>query len=64
MTAFKSLVIQNGTNKQISDEESLLVGTGIDRSTAGDLTIGGTTATSITLGSATIPVGCVPTPIA
>lgn len=56
MTAFKSLVIQNGTNKQISDEESLLVGTGIDRSTAGDLTIGGTTATSITLGSATIPV--------
>jgi hypothetical protein len=56
MTAIKSLVIQNGTTKQIPDADSLLVGTGIDRSTAGDLTIGGTTATSITLGSNTIPV--------
>jgi hypothetical protein len=56
MTAIKSLVVQNGTTKQIPDADSLLVGTGIDRSTAGDLTIGGTTATSITLGSASIPV--------
>jgi hypothetical protein len=56
MTAIKSLVVQNGTTKQIPDADSLLVGTGIDRSTAGDLTIGGTTATSITLGSNTIPV--------
>ena len=56
MTALKSLVTQNGTTQQIGNADSLLVGTGIDRSTAGDLTIGGTTATSITLGSNTIPV--------
>ena len=56
MTALKSLVTQNGTTQQIGNGDSLLVGTGIDRSTAGDLTIGGTTATSVTLGSATIPV--------
>jgi hypothetical protein len=56
MTAFKSLVTSGGTTQQIADADSLLVGTGIDRSTAGDLTIGGTTATSITLGSASIPV--------
>jgi len=59
MTAFKSLVIQNGTTKQIPDADSLLVGTGIDRNDTappGTLTIGGTNATSVTLGSATIPV--------
>jgi len=56
MTALKSLVTQNGTTQQIGNGDSLLVGTGIDRNTAGALTIGGTTATSITLGSATIPV--------
>ena len=56
MTASKSLVTQNGVTRQIPDADSLLVGTGIDRSTAGDLVVGGTTATSITLGSATTPV--------
>jgi hypothetical protein len=56
MTAIKSLVISDGTTRQIPDTSSLLVGTGIDRNTDGDLTIGGTTATSITLGSATTQV--------
>jgi hypothetical protein len=54
--ATKALVIDAGTTKRVPDAETLVVGAGIDAATAGALTIGGTTATSITLGSPTIPV--------
>ncbi|MBM4356930.1 MAG: hypothetical protein FJ096_02365 [Deltaproteobacteria bacterium] len=56
MANLKSLVITDGTTQRIPDADTLIVGVGIDAATAGVLTIGGTTATSITLGSATIPV--------
>jgi hypothetical protein len=52
----KPLIVVNGTNQQLPNADTLVVGTGIDAAAAGTLTIGGTTATSITLGSATIPV--------
>jgi hypothetical protein len=54
--ATKALVIDAGTTKRVPDAETLIVGAGIDAATPTTLTIGGTTATSITLGSATIPV--------
>lgn len=56
MASQKPLIISGGTTQRIPDADTLVVGVGIDAATAGVLTIGGTTATSITLGSATIPV--------
>lgn len=54
MTSFRPIIINNGTQAQIPDADSLLVGTGIDVSAAGALTIGAAAATSITIGSASI----------
>lgn len=54
MTAFRPVIINNGTQSQLPNADSLLVGTGIDVSAAGSLSIGGATATSITIGSASI----------
>jgi hypothetical protein len=54
MADVRALVIKSGTTQNIPAADSLLVGTGIDASAAGALTIGGTTATSITIGSAAI----------
>ena len=54
--ATKALIIDAGTTKRVPDAETLIVGAGIDAATATTLTIGGTTASSITLGSASIPV--------
>jgi len=56
MASQKPLIISSGTTQRIPDADTLIVGVGIDAATAGVLTIGGTTATSITLGSPTIPV--------
>lgn len=56
MASQKPLIISGGSTQRIPDADTLVVGVGIDAATAGVLTIGGTTATSITLGSATIPV--------
>jgi len=54
MADVRALVIKSGTQQQIPATDALLVGTGIDANAAGALTIGGTTATSITIGSAGI----------
>lgn len=54
MTARRAVTIVNGITSQIPNADSLLVGTGIDVSTAGALSVGGTNATSITIGSAAI----------
>jgi hypothetical protein len=56
MASQKPLIIDAGTTQRIPDADTLVVGVGIDAAAPGVLTIGGTTATSITLGSATIPV--------
>jgi hypothetical protein len=56
MAARKALVTSSGRTQQILDADTLAVGAGIDAAAAGALAVGGTTATSITLGSATIPV--------
>jgi hypothetical protein len=51
MADARALTIQSGRATEVADADSLLVGAGIDRATAGSLTIGGTTATAITIGS-------------
>ena len=51
MADARALTIQSGKSTEVADADSLLVGAGIDRATAGSLTIGGTTATAITIGS-------------
>jgi hypothetical protein len=51
MADARALTYQSGKATEVGDADSLLVGAGIDRATAGSLTIGGTTATSITIGS-------------
>jgi hypothetical protein len=56
MASQKPLILNAGTTQRIPDADTLVVGVGIDAAAPGVLTIGGTTATSITLGSATIPV--------
>jgi len=56
MASQKPLIISGGSTQRIPDADTLVVGVGIDAAAPGVLTIGGTTATSITLGSATIPV--------
>jgi len=56
MASQKPLILDAGTTQRIPDADTLVVGVGIDAAAPGVLTIGGTTATSITLGSATIPV--------
>ena len=50
----RALVIKSGTQQQIPAADSLLVGSGIDASAVGPLSIGGTTANAITIGSAAI----------
>lgn len=52
MANARSLVIKNGTQREIPAVDTLLVGSGIDASAEGALAIGGTTATSITIGQA------------
>jgi hypothetical protein len=46
----RALVIKSGTNQQIPSADSLLVGSGIDASAAGPLSIGASTADEITIG--------------
>ena len=48
----RALVIKSGTTQNIPAADSLLVGSGIDASAVGALTIGGTTANAITIGQA------------
>ena len=48
--ATKAIVIQSGTTQRVPDAETLIIGAGID-SVGSSLTIGGTNATSVTLGS-------------
>ena len=54
MTSLRSLVIKDGNQQLIRDSDNLLVGTGIDASTAGTLSIGTATATGITIGAAAV----------
>lgn len=54
MADLRSLVIKNGTTQQISNADTLIVGTQVDAASGQTLTIGGTNATSITVGSASI----------
>ena len=51
MAESKVLVIQSGVVKQLPDADELLVGVGIDRSSAGVLVIGDSVATSVEIGS-------------
>jgi len=50
MANSRALTIQGGGLAEVGDADALLVGSGIDRATAGAITIGGTTATSLTVG--------------
>jgi len=60
LTGSKALVIQTGVTKQIPDGNTLLVGEGIDGTTAGPLFIGsgsaGNLSTSVQIGTGSIPV--------
>lgn len=49
MAQFRSLTIQSGVTKQIHSTDELIVGSGIDSDSAGALTLGSTTATSVVL---------------
>ena len=49
MSQFRALTVQSGITTQIQPTNELLVGQGIDNDSAGALTIGSTTATSIAL---------------
>lgn len=54
MANSKSLVLASGRVKQIPDADTLIVGAGITGIAASSLTIGGSTVTGVTLGSASI----------
>lgn len=54
MASQKALVIDSGRVKRVPDADTLVVGSGIDQAAASTLTIGGTTASSVTLGAAAI----------
>lgn len=54
MTDLRSLVIKNGTTQQISNSDTLIVGTKLDSASGQALSIGDTNATGITIGGAAI----------
>ena len=56
MADARALTLQGGRYTQIQDADELQVGGGIDRATAGTLTIGSAVATQVNLGAATAPV--------
>lgn len=50
----KPLIVVNGTNQQLPNADTLVVGTGIDTAAVGTLTVGASTANAITIGSSGI----------
>lgn len=56
MATRRPTVLVNGTSTQLVNEDSLVVGTGIDTGAAGALTLGGTNATSVTIGKVGVTV--------
>lgn len=56
MTDFRSLVIKNGTTQNISNLDTLIVGTKVDAAAGQALSIGDVNATGITIGRAGLPL--------
>ena len=54
MTDLRSLVVKNGTTQGITSADTLIVGDKVDAASGSVLTIGGTNATGITVGQASI----------
>jgi len=55
MSNRKPLVVVSGASRQIADADALAVNGGLDRTTAGALLIGATTATSVQVGNTATP---------